>query len=120
MEATQRLVGNILLTPPSVVATARAASASASARAVRPSLQAASTGRSHLVRVAGADASALRAAVAAVARVPGDAVLEPAPGGGLQLRTHDGDPLSGHAAVWQDAIVTRLHKAGVAPTLIVA
>lgn len=117
VEATQRLVGNVLLAPPP-------GAGGSAARDVRPELLASTIApaRTTVVRVAGgaADVQALRDAVAAVASTPADAVLETMADGALQVRAIDPDPLSGHAAAWQQELLGRLARAGVRPTLIVA
>ena len=113
VEGAQRLLGNVLLSPPSGATGGRPAAARLAATPAPV--------RMNVVRVAAADAAALRAAVGAAVRLPADAVMLPATSGdGLQVQAIDPDALSGHPAGWLREVLAGLDRAGVAPTMIVA
>lgn len=132
VEGTQRLVGNVLLEAPQVggasVRAAALAGAGTAAGAGRIRFDLFTGGtvvptRYTIVRVAAADAGALRAARdAIVAPTPEDLVLADADGvpGAVELRAVDRDPMSGHAAGWVGEVMATLAKAGVAPTFVLA
>ena len=113
-EATQALVGNMLLAP---AATGNGLLAAKPAPAL---LAQARPGRPTVIRVPSRHAGALRAVVASVPGLPDDARLAAGPGGSLELRAEDREPLSGHPAGWVRRALEALDRAGARPEVVLA
>lgn len=114
VEATQRLVGNALLTPPS--------GGGAAARDVDPEQLTSAAGyeREIVIRVPASSSRALDRALASAVNAPAGArVLERADGT-VEVRATDPEPLSGHVAGWAQQTLVELRRRGIRPTLVVA
>lgn len=115
-EATQALVGNMLLAPPPNAAGTPVGAVDA----LR--LTALSTasrgGRAVVVRVGRGGGAALRAAVAAVDGVPVDRAVTTLGDGSVELRVPDARTLSGHPPAWLRQVLERLAGRGVRPTRV--
>jgi hypothetical protein len=115
-EATQALVGNMLLAPRPT---------SPGPAALVPDLGVLallsgnlSGGRATVVRVGPGDAAALQGVVGALAGLPGSYSWRDLGGGALELRVPDTRALAGHSPPWLRTLLERLAAAGVRPTMV--
>lgn len=114
VEATQRLVGNALLTPPTGEGRA--------AREVDPDLLTSAAGyeRQIVIRVPAASARTLDRALSLAAKAPAGARVLDRGDGTVEVQATDPEPLSGHVAGWAQQTLGELRRRGVRPTLVVA
>lgn len=115
VEAAQRLVGNVLLTPPPGPGGREPADVDLGLLKSAKGFE-----RRVLIRVAGGAVVALRQALAGASAVPAQAAVVDGPGGSVQVEAPDAEPLSGHTAGWIRETLQALATAGVTPTLVVA